>query len=130
MTILGIHHISITVSSLETARMFYEGFLGLTALVQRPDKPFDGVWYTAGQQQIHLIVAKGESKGDEAMGYPGQQPHMALHIDDLTNVQLKANAWGIDLTPSRSGRPVVFVRDPDGNVMELIEVPKDEVKRR
>ncbi len=122
MTILGIHHTSILVSSLATARYFYEDFLGLEEILQRPDKPFEGVWYAAGSQQIHLIVAKGQVRDPEEISYPGQQPHIALFIDDVLALKQKAQEWGIEMTGSRSGRPVFFLRDPDGNVLECIGV--------
>lgn len=130
MTILGIHHASIIVSSLAKARSFYEDFLGLKEILQRPDKPFEGVWYAAGSQQIHLIVTKGDVSGGKETLYPGERPHIALYIDDVLALKQKAEAWGLELTVSRSGRPVFFLKDPDGNILECMGASQDLIRHQ
>jgi len=118
MSIIGIHHASVRVHDLEASATFYEKLLGLSPC-ERPSKPFDGRWYQAGQQQIHLIVSRNvEAEADQA--YPGTQRHIALMVSDLAGLRERLQAAGVPCMASRSGRPVLFCQDPDGNVFELI----------
>jgi len=118
MSVIGIHHASVLVRDLEASTTFYEQLLGLRPC-ERPGKPFDGCWYQAGEQQIHLIVSA--NAGAEAnQDYPGTQRHIALMVDDLAGLTDKMQQAGVPCTASRSGRPVTFCYDPDGNVFELI----------
>ena len=119
MSVIGIHHASVLVRDLEASAVFYEKLLGLS-LCERPGKPFDGRWYQAGKQQIHLIVSV--SAGPQAdQDYPGTQRHIALSVSDLAGLRERLESAGVPCRPSRSGRPVVFCHDPDGNVFELID---------
>lgn len=117
MNVSGIHHCSVIVQDLDVARQFYEGLLGLTA-IERPNKPFDGIWYQVGAQQIHLLLAT-EATARSSL-YPGEQRHVALRVNDLPALSTRLKDAGIVCTPSRSGRPVIFCTDPDGNAFELI----------
>ena len=118
MTVIGIHHVSVLVTDLEVSAVFYESLLGLSPC-ERPGKPFDGRWYQAGNQQIHLIVSANTGRA-HMNGYPGTQRHIALMVDDLAGLTDKLQQAGVPCTASRSGRPVTFCYDPDGNVFELI----------
>ena len=51
-----VHHVSFAVRDLARAREFYEGILGLRSIA-RPDLGLPGVWYAAGEGEIHLIQA-------------------------------------------------------------------------
>jgi glyoxylase I family protein len=118
MSVHGIHHASLLVRDLEASSTFYEKLLGLSPC-ERPGKPFDGRWYQAGEQQIHLIVsARAGTEADQ--DYPGTQRHIALMVGDLTGLRERLQAAGVSCTGSRSDRPVLFCHDPDGNVFELI----------
>ena len=118
MTVVGIHHASVLVTDLEASAVFYESLLGLSPC-ERPGKPFEGRWYQAGNQQIHLIVSANMGLG-HIDSYPGTQRHIALMVDDLPGLTDKLQQAGVSCTASRSGRPVTFCYDPDGNVFELI----------
>jgi glyoxylase I family protein len=118
MSVMGIHHASVLVRDLKASTTFYEKLLGLSPC-ERPGKPFDGLWYQAGEQQIHLIVsARAGTEADQ--DYPGTQRHIALMVGDLTGLRERLQAAGVSCTGSRSDRPVLFCHDPDGNVFELI----------
>lgn len=118
---MRFHHASLIVSNLARAREFYEGILNLSPNPDRPPKTFDGIWYDVGTQQIHLIVAKPEFTPAGPDGYGGTDRHLALVVDDLVRIRMKLEQAGVSYAPSRSGRPVLFCRDPDGNTFELIE---------
>ena len=54
-TIPGIHHITAIAGPAQENLDFYAGVLGLEE-IPRPRFDFDGAWFRAGPQQIHLIV--------------------------------------------------------------------------
>ena len=119
MRVLGIHHASLRVRDLPRSRRFFEEILELPVRPDRPNKDFGGIWYDAGPQQIHLIV-ESDLSNVAAGEYPGVDRHIALRVEDLKSLINRLEANGIEYIPSKSGRPVVFCRDPDGNGFELI----------
>ncbi len=71
---LAVHHVSITVTDVDTAFAFYTDVLGLVARHDRPDFGFGGAWLDAGAQQLHLVE-----------GWPPEDrgQHFALRVADL-----------------------------------------------
>jgi glyoxylase I family protein len=53
----------------------------------------------------------------------GRDRHFALNVLDLDQITAALASKGISYTLSRSGRRALFCRDPDGNAVELVEVP-------
>lgn len=122
-------HASLLVADLATARAFYEGVLGLTPDANRPDLGFDGVWYGVGTGAIHLLVLPNP---DPVTGRPlhgGRDRHVALGVAGWTELRTCLDAQAIPYTLSRSGRAALFVRDPDGHALELIEVHGESADR-
>jgi len=113
-------HASLLVSNLATARDFYEGVLRLTPSSQRPAMTFDGVWYEIGAQQIHLLVLPNPDLVSGRPEHGGRDRHIALAVDDFEQIQYALDLAGVPYTMSRTGRPALFCRDPDGNAVELV----------
>ena len=113
----SVHHLSFTVTDLESSRAFYEGVMGLET-VPRPEFGIGGVWYSAGNAQIHLIELKGAEK--PATKLSPLANHNAFAIDDYQIVleQLKSHEVEVLETTPEQGQ--MWIRDPDGNVIELI----------
>ncbi len=120
--LISLLHASLLVGDLARSRTFYEGVLGLIPNPARPAMNFDGVWYDVGAGQIHLINLPNP---DPVAGRPehgGRDRHTALGVRDFATLQARLDAAGLPYTRSRSGRAALFVRDPDGNALELVEV--------
>jgi glyoxylase I family protein len=120
--ITALLHASMLVSDLARARAFYEGVLGLVPMSSRPDLGFDGVWYEIGPQQIHLLVLPNPDPVGGRPAHGGRDRHIALAVASLEAIMQDLDAAGIAYTLSRSGRPALFCRDPDGNAVELIQL--------
>ncbi|MDP2832359.1 MAG: VOC family protein [Pseudomonadota bacterium] len=121
-SVVSLLHASLLVADLARSRDFYEDVLGLKANPARPSMSFAGVWYDVGGGQIHLINLPNP---DPVMGRPehgGRDRHTALGVADFAAMQARLAAAGLPYTLSRSGRAALFVRDPDGNALELVEV--------
>lgn len=114
-------HASLLVADLDHARAFYEGVLGLSPSLVRPEMSFDGVWYDIGDAQIHLLCLPNPDPVEGRPEHGGRDRHTALAVEGWNELKSKLDAEGIAYTLSRSGRQALFIRDPDGNVLELIE---------
>jgi len=115
LEISRVYHITLVVGDLESARLFYEQFLGLEP-VARPDYEFAGTWYRCGDLEVHLLVA-------EEHPYPSRR-HIAFQTDDfdrviraLDNAQVRV-VGGPGVRP-HDGTRYVFLQDPGGNLVEV-----------
>jgi glyoxylase I family protein len=120
-------HASFLVSDLAAARRFYEGILGLTPNMQRPDLGYEGVWYDIGLQQLHLMALPDSCLGVDRPAHGGRDRHIAFKIEGLEELKQKLVNAHIPFTMSKSGRPALFCRDPDGNAIELIETTSNSL---
>lgn len=116
-------HVSLLVADLARARDFYEGVLGLVPSPARPQMDFAGIWYDIGPAQIHLLALPSPDPVDGRPEHGGRDRHTALAVEDWDALRLELDRRGIAYTLSRSGRRALFVRDPDGNALELVEMP-------
>jgi|SwirhisoilCB1_FD_contig_51_3173506_length_462_multi_3_in_0_out_0_1 glyoxylase I family protein len=122
----GFSHVAVNVSDVDRSRDFYEKVIGLKK-IPRPEIKIPGEWYGVGDNQLHLIGGnRRERNGIDPTG-----PHMAIQVEDLEETKkaltalgiafLDAAAMGMQLPPEvqrLTGRQV-WVKDPDGNVIEL-----------
>lgn len=113
-------HVSFLVADLDRARAFYEGALGLVPSPSRPEMGFEGVWYDIGGTQIHLLRLPNPDPVTGRPEHGGRDRHAAFAVADLETLRRELDAHGLSYSLSRSGRRALFVRDPDGNALELI----------
>ena len=124
--ITALLHASLLVEDLARARAFYEDLLGLSPNPARPEMSFAGVWYDVGAAQIHLIR---QPNPDPVSGRPqhgGRDRHTALGVRNWEALRQRLDAAGLAYTLSQSGRRALFVRDPDGNALELVALDSTE----
>jgi len=117
--ITRIQHISLLVADTARALAFYGDILGLEA-APRPALGFRGAWLQVGDQQIHLLELPNPDPVEGRPEHGGRDRHVAFAVADLEAFTRRLEAAGIPYTRSRSGRPAVFCRDPDGNAVELM----------
>ncbi len=119
--IVALLHASLLISDVDRSRAFFEGVLGLSPSDSRPDLGFPGVWYDVGAAQIHLICQPNPDPVEGRPAHGGRDRHTALAVRDWLAMKSRLDESGIPYTLSRSGRSAMFCRDPDGNVLELVE---------
>ncbi|HLO84390.1 MAG TPA: VOC family protein [Nostocaceae cyanobacterium] len=110
-------HTAILVTDLERSEHFYGQVLGLERCDNRSLK-YPGVWYQIGNTQLHLIVATSvptESQNEKW----GRNPHIAFSVTDLEAAKAELLSLNYPIQPSASGRPAIFTKDPDGNIIEI-----------
>jgi glyoxylase I family protein len=118
ITISGFHHAGFLVTDVERAAEFYERVLGLS-LLPRPDLGFPGRWYDLGNgHQLHLMsVNQMPGHADP----PRHDRHIALTVPNIQETEAALQKMGVTVNygSGRAGAPQLFVRDPDGNTIEL-----------
>lgn len=117
---LGVHHVSLLVADTGRALGFYRDVLALP-VIDRPDLPFPGAWLGAGGQQIHLLELPNPDPVSGRPPHGGRDRHVAFSVAGLEAIRARLDGARVAYTLSRSGRAALFVRDPDGNTLELIE---------
>jgi len=129
-----IQHVSITVTDVEKARDFYTRTLGFQE-IDRPAFNFPGIWYSlGGELQLHIILNDELVRpAVERETIVARYPHFALWTDDCDATAAKLNALGLpnrDVISGPTGLRQVFVKDPDGNMVEFIGPSKNAGERR
>lgn len=110
-------HTTLLVSDLDKAEYFYGETLGLTKTERNLN--FPGIWYEIDGYQIHIILQEGFPKIEPISDKWGRNPHLAFKVTDIDTLAAKLTANGFSYQKSASGRPALFVRDLDGNIIEL-----------
>jgi glyoxylase I family protein len=109
-------HTAILISNLERSEHFYGKVLGL-AKIDRMLK-YPGAWYQIGDYQIHLIVSSFVPTENQNEKW-GRNPHIAFSVVDLEIAKSELLNQNCFIQASASGRPAIFTKDPDGNIIEL-----------
>jgi catechol-2,3-dioxygenase len=112
-------HVAVQVSDLETSDRFYTEIIGLKKIGRQLS--FPGSWYQIGDFQLHLIVSEWAANPVREEKW-GRHPHMTFAIADLSTIKRSLIERNVPFQMSSSGRAALFVKDPDGNVVELLEV--------
>ncbi len=120
LALTGMNHVSFPVRDLERSLAFYRDLLGL-APMPRPDLPFPGAWLGGNGIQVHLIVPpEGVSLGAPPPSLNPLGGHIAFAIDDYDDVVATLRAAGVETLEAGSEVGQLWIRDPDGHLIELI----------
>lgn len=117
-TITGLDHLLLEMPAdgEGKARQFYRDFLGLSEL-QKPEalRPRGGVWFALpGGQQLHLGVVEGHQ--------PAAKAHPCFRCASLSAFAARAAEHGHVLNhDALAGVPRVYLQDPFGNRLEVVE---------
>lgn len=118
---LQLHHASLMVENLQRSLEFYTGLLGMQRDHSRPEMAFHGAWLAVGNQQLHLLELPNPDPVNGRPAHAGRDRHTAFSVTGIDELERKLEQVKHPFTRSRSGRRAIFLRDPDGNGIELIE---------
>ena len=122
MKVQSIGHAVLKVRNLDTAEAFYNGVLGMPIATRNEDLKM--TFFTLGNHHDFAVVAVG----NEAPRPPRESTglfHVALKVGDtieeLREVRdhLQANNVKIDAIIDHEVSKAIYLRDPDGNGIEL-----------
>ena len=130
---IAYDHVGVRVSNRQEAIAFYER-LGFTETYRIPEGEANEMVTSAGVR-INLIFNGAKTKDqknillDEPIKRPGMT-HPAFIIQDIAALQSWLLKEGIEITegPKQLGprRITLFIRDPDGNVLEFNQLLSEE----
>ncbi|WP_049925805.1 VOC family protein [Halopiger goleimassiliensis] len=138
MSELATHHVGLTVSDLETTLPFYRDVLGLDVVdrfevggeafsdaVGVEDATARFAHLAADGVRIELVEYDPEARGSPAAGLnqPGAS-HVGLAVEDLESfyASLPEDVETIsEPRTTESGSTILFLRDPEENLVELLE---------
>ena len=117
-----VDHVSFAVRDLARSLEFYRSVLGLE-LAPRPDLGIPGAWLQAGDAQVHLIEVPADfDAGRPPAALNPAAGHAAFGIDDYDTALARLRAHDLDVLAFGESSGQMWVRDPDGNIIELIAV--------
>ena len=138
MTDLTAHHVGITVSDLDRAVEFYRDTFGLDVLarfsvggdafatgVDVDGASADFAHLDAGDARIELVSydPEGVAREDPTLNDPGAS-HVGLSVADVGAFYESLADDVKTLSPpqtTESGTTICFVRDPEGNLIEVLD---------
>ena len=122
MRVEAIDHVQLAMppGGEQAARQFYSGLLGIPEQPKPPQLAVrGGCWFVEGDLKIHL--------GIEPDFRPARKAHPALVVSDLPALVARLRAAGVEVRGDDElpGYDHVFIDDPWGNRIELLEPRKD-----
>jgi catechol 2,3-dioxygenase-like lactoylglutathione lyase family enzyme len=127
MRIWQLNHVALQVSDVERSVRFFRDVLGLEPM-PRPAFGFAGAWFRIGPadprgagQELHLIEGRDERVFSSSRGN-----HFAMLVESMADAERRLRELGVEFTGPKDrpdGAAQIFLRDPDGNVVELCTLP-------
>ena len=117
--VTALHHVNVTVpAELEdAAKEFYGSVLGLKQVPKPAASRQSGAWYQIEDAQLHLSVE------DETQALSSR--HVCFTVSDLAEAEQRFRAAGVAIIADprpNPGAPRFYVRDPGGNMLEIVAV--------
>jgi catechol 2,3-dioxygenase-like lactoylglutathione lyase family enzyme len=130
MTSLGaVHHVGLVTGQLDHMRRFYTEALGLAEVRGFPEH--DVVFLAAGGVLIELVGQGDASVRTQRTGWH----HLAWSVDDVDATFIRLIERGAAVHSSPEPFPpetpefrIAFLRDPDGNLLELVQRLRGQVR--
>lgn len=117
----GLSHIGIRVHDMARTRAFYEALGFSWAWGPAGPEPVAAMTHSSGLE-LNFILNAPDAKAPNILMDVAQKhagiTHIALKIGDVAATRAALDAAGIAISGTR-GTAALFVRDPDGNVIEL-----------
>lgn len=125
---VGMHELVLEVTDLAASERFYHDVLGLP-IVQRWGSDRPAVWLDAGDTVAIGLWPHESSLGAIAGGRGGAHVHFALRLPhgsvSTVEARLQALGYHTERVDFDDGNRSVYVDDPDGNCVELMDAVVD-----
>ena len=115
-------HTMIRVEDLDATLDFYTGFIGLRE-VRRKDIGDEATLVFLTDESGHYHIELTHNHDGRSYELGNQFGHLAFHVDDLEPVvaEIEKRGWWYRRSKPPSRSRYIFVRDPDGYDIEVIE---------
>ncbi|MCU1458003.1 MAG: glyoxalase/bleomycin resistance/dioxygenase family protein [Actinomycetia bacterium] len=130
-----LNHVGVGVTDVERSRRFYEGALGFEywyelyppdemsdKLLQLPKPGLHAVYLRLGAFVLELLrFAEPEPFVERTMNMPGLT-HLSVSVEDIPAACAKVREFGGTVIEETDIELAIMVRDPDGQLIELLPV--------
>lgn len=122
--VLGVAHIALYVKDLARTRQFYENFLGFDEPFTLPAKDASGtrIAFVKINDQQYFELFNEPDRGE------GRLNHISFYTDSADRMYAYLKAKGVEVlsdkgsvAKSQTGNKNFNVKDPDGNLVEIVE---------
>ncbi len=115
MQLRQIDHVSLIITNVAAARHFYGTILGLREIPAPKEFDFIAMWFDLGSTYLHLLL---KDQPDTI-----SPRHVCFEITDAVAARKHALAHGlkVDETVKIAAADRFFLRDPDGNRIEILQ---------
>jgi catechol 2,3-dioxygenase-like lactoylglutathione lyase family enzyme len=117
---LNFNHVNVTVPAEleERAKQFYKKVVGLPEIPKPAGtRQSMGAWYQLGDVQLHLSVEEGT--------HVESRRHVGYQVSDIDAAERQFKTAGVEIIPDTrpvAGQTRFYVRDPGGNLLEIIQL--------
>ena len=115
LPVAQIDHVSVIITDVAQSRHFYRDVLGLNEIAKPRTFDFVALWFQLGSTQLHLLLKpQADTRSPR---------HFALRVRDVAAARtyLRERHVPFEETTKIPGADRVFVYDPDGNRIEIIQ---------
>lgn len=124
----GVNHLAFSTTKYDEMMRFYTETLGFSeAFTRRDDAGRPTLTYLQGSRTTFVeLMPAGANR-------PAGFTHFGLHVDDVKAVAARLQERGVMVGAPRtigSGSLTVSLTDPDGNRLEISELPPDSPARK
>ena len=119
-------HVNLSVHDVDACVAFYSEVLGLEPAPRSAEGGRPGAWFRLGGMEVHLSL-------DDVVEGATSRRHVAFEVDDLEAMRRYLVDRGVVIEGGTAmpGARRLFVRDPSGNRIEIVEGAGDlDVRRR
>ena len=120
---MKLAHTMLRVRDLDRAVDFYTDFLGLREVRRHSLGDATLVFLTDATGHYHLELTHNHDGRDYELGT--QFGHIAVHVEDLDEViaEVERRGWWFRRSTPNNKTRYIFVHDPDGYDIEILEAP-------
>ncbi|MGH2849662.1 MAG: VOC family protein [Solirubrobacteraceae bacterium] len=133
----GVHHAGFVVSDLEASTAFYQRMFGAAPVLRVDAERASLVFLDFGNTLVELLAYHAGEGGPVPHEAKLGAGHFALLVDDVADAQARLEARGVVFAgpalhvpdgPSQ-GYVLTFALDPDGNRVELVQLPPADARQ-
>jgi glyoxylase I family protein len=127
----SVEHIGVPAADTVALKNWYERVLGARVIWDNGQKPPTFIIALAGGAWLEIYPANAAPNAGRGDNQLAGFRHVALRVDSMDAAKAELEKRGVKFTeeirPAAGGGKILFFEDSDGNLLHLIERPKDSV---
>jgi glyoxylase I family protein len=126
----ALEHIALPARDINALRDWYVAKLGATCIAANGTEPPYFIKLPGATTTFEMYAATGSVPQTSDNGVAGWR-HLALRVDSIEAARKELEARGVvfndPIKPAAGGGRVLFFKDGEGNLLHLVDRPKDSI---